>query len=343
MGELVAQIPGLWGLITSVVLLVAGLALLVGFGDYLVTGAVKLAARLRIPVFFIGLTIVAFGTSAPELFVAIKAALEGSDGVVYGNVVGSNICNILLVLGLPALLFTISAEEENLTVGTLLMLASTVVFVVMALPDKRITFLEAGILLALLAAFLAYSATRAGDGGQDDEVEDLASADMPFGLAETVPMMVLVILGAAAGLALGAELTVSQAILLSSRIPGVSQEVVGLTVIALGTSLPELSCTIAAARRKEFSVGFGNILGSNIFNIHAIAGIATLFTANGLIFPPMDSVGHTLEADLVILIAASSLASFYIVGKNPNIDRLSGLLLFSCYLIYLFYLVAPVL
>ncbi len=343
MAELVGQIPGMWSPIVSSVLLALGLGLLVVFGDTLVTGAVKLAARLKIPVFFIGLTIVAFGTSAPELFVAITAVLDGSHGVVYGNVIGSNICNILLVLGLPALLFTISAEEENLTIGTLLMLASTVVFAVMVLLDRRISILEAGILLALLAAFLIYSATRSGGGDDEDEVEELATADMPFSLAETLPMMGVLIVISMVGLAVGAELTVSQAILLASRIPGISEEVVGLTIIALGTSLPELACTVSAARRKEFSVGFGNILGSNIFNIHAIAGIATLFTANGLIFPPEDTVGHTLEGDLVILIAASSLASFYIMEKNPKIDRLSGLLLFGCYLLFLFYLVAPVL
>ncbi len=341
MTDWVGNIPGWTGLGASLFLLGIGLGLLVLCGDYLVTGAVKLAARFRIPVFFIGLTVVAFGTSAPELFVAIKAALEGSDGVVYGNVVGSNICNILLVLGLPALIFTISAEEQNLTVGTFIMLASTVLFVVLVLPDQRVSHLEAGILLALLAAFLLYSATRS-DGGDDDEVEEMAGAALPFGLADTLGSLVLLIAVATLGLALGAELTVSQAILISSRIPGISQEVVGLTVIALGTSLPELACTLAAARRKEFSVGFGNILGSNIFNIHAIVGIATLFTAAGLIVPPEDEVGHVLEADLVILVAASSLAAFYIAGKNPNIDRLSGLLLFSCYLLFLLYLIAPV-
>lgn len=334
-----------WGaVILSLFLMSSGLFLLVFCGDHLVSGAVKLAARLKVPIFFIGMTVVAFGTSAPELFVAITAVLNGDTALVFGNVIGSNICNILLVLGLPALLFTINGGDQNLTVGTLLMLASTCLFVVMTLHDRGISHGEAGVLLVLLAFFLLYSARQSG-GDEDDEIQDMADDPLPFGLAETLGLTLVVILGASLGLALGAHLTVTHATLLSQYVPGVSPEIVGLTIVALGTSLPELATTMAAARRRHFSVGFGNILGSNIFNIHAIAGISALVAADGL---EMATVGPgpgraSLEGDLLILIAASSIASYYIMGNEPRIDRLSGLLLFACYLLYIGYLLIPVL
>ncbi len=337
---LTAQAPAILDLILSGALLSAGLALLIFCGDFLVAGSVRLAMRLRMPLFFIGLTVVAFGTSAPELFVAINAAIEGNPGLVFGNVIGSNIANILLVLGLPALLFSISTgDQQNLTVGTMLMLASTSLFVFLLFMGYGIDQIDAVILLLLLVAFLTYSAVQSG--GFDEEAAELAEDDLPFGLKDSLPSITFLVGGGVVGLAIGAELTVSQAEFLSLQIPGMSPEIVGLTIVAIGTSLPELAATMAAARRRQFSVGFGNILGSNIFNIHAIVGLPALFATGGLSAAGLAGTegGYSLEGDLIIMIAAAALASWHLIGTNPRIDRLSGLLLISCYGLYLAYLV----
>ncbi len=332
------DLPGPFGILAALSVLAAGLGLLVLCGDALVAAAVKIAARFKIAPFVIGMTIVAFGTSAPELFVAIQAVLDGSYGVVFGNVVGSNICNILLVLGLPALLFTLSSDVRGLTMATVLMLGSTVLFIWFALSGGGINRLEAAGLLALLLAFLIATARQSGVA---DEAEDIAEADLPFGLKDTPLNTILVAAGAGFGLLVGANWTVTQAIALAQTVPGISQEVVGLTLIALGTSLPELAATIAAARRKEFGLGFGNIIGSNIFNIHAITGVAALVSPVGLPLFAENGADHLISGDLVILFAASALGAFYIMGREPRIQRLEGLLLFSLYLIYVGYLALP--
>ncbi len=334
------EVSGVAGIVLSVGLLSLGLALLVYCGDYLVSGAVKVAASLNVPSFVIGLTIVAFGTSAPELFVAVEAALFGQDDLVFGNVIGSNICNILLVLGLPALLYSLSSEIKGLALGTFLMLTSTALFVLFFYRGNDISHWEALGLLVLLAAFLAVSASQSG---AEDDVEELAAEELPFGLESTTRNSLLVIVGATLGLMLGADLTVTNAVALSQRIPGVSPELVGLTIVAIGTSLPELACTMAAARRKAFGLGFGNIIGSNIFNIHAILGVAALFSLDGLkIMPAADGADHMIYGDIVIMFAATGLGAFYILGRDPSepqIDRLSGLFLFVLYLCYVAYLV----
>ncbi len=344
-------------IVWSVAVMLAGMGLLVMAGDWLVAGAVKLAARVKVPAFFIGLTVVAFGTSAPELFVAIGAALGEDDGLIFGNVVGSNICNLLLVLGLPALLYGLSAKGPALTLATFLMMGSTALFAALllfrasdfemmmqgeTLPplQTNIRWWEGLILVLLIPVILFLTSSR---GEQEEEVEDIASDPLPFGFADTIRNIVLILGAGIAGLTIGADWTVTNAVLLGQTIPGVSPEAVGLTVIALGTSLPELSATIAAARRQQFDIGFGNILGSNMFNIHAVAGIAALVSAGGLNVPPDTATGHPIGYDIFILFAVTGLVSFYLIGRNPVIDRMSGLLFVALYACYMFFLIAPLL
>lgn len=255
----------------SVLLLLAGMGLLFWTGDVLVKGAVGLAENLGIPQLVIGLTVVAFGTSAPELFISVQAALAGQSGIAIGNVVGSNIANVLLVIGLPALLAPVLANQPGLRRNMTAMLVLTVLFM-WFLSNGIIGRLEGALLVVAICLFIGwqiYEAMVAERAPVLDFQDELGEAPhQGWRIAAYLAVGIL-------GLPLAAHLTITGAVDVAEYFD-ISDAVIGLTVIAIGTSLPELATTFMAAIRNSGGVAIGNIVGSNIFNIAAIMGLTAL-------------------------------------------------------------------
>ncbi|MEQ9240635.1 calcium/sodium antiporter [Roseovarius indicus] len=313
-----------------IVWLLAGLGLLILLlaGDALVKGAVNLSLRVGIPALIVSLTIVAFGTSAPELLISVNAVLDDKPGLGLGNVVGSNTANILLVLGVPALMTGLHTSQCDTRKTYLFMIGATVIFIGLAF---RGTFdmLAGGLLLGMLAFVLADAfrearnhrracAAAALDPDDEEEVEG-ADPNMPWW-----QIYVFLVLGLA-GLPLGADLLVDNASIIARRY-GVSDSVIGLTLVALGTSLPELATTVMAALRRQADVALGNVIGSNLFNLLAIIGITTMI---GEI--PVDP--EFLQFDLWVMLGASLLLGPFVLMKM-DINRIWGIVLTALYLVY---------
>jgi cation:H+ antiporter len=307
-------------------MIVAGLVLLVLAGDALVKGAVNLSLRLGVPALIVGLTVVAFGTSAPELLVSIRAILDDAPTLALGNVVGSNTANILLVLGVPALIAAVPVDR-SLTHDFLVMMAATALFIVLAFLGP-FTWLHGLALLAGLGAMLWNSYARAvahRNGAAaliDEDALELEGAEEGISGLRIAAYLV----GGIIGLPLGAQLLVEGAVNVATVL-GVSEAVIGLTLVAVGTSLPELATTVAAALRREAGVALGNVIGSNIFNLLCIIGVASL--VGPLPVPP-----DMLRLDLWVMLASSALLGVFILTARP-IGRIAGLALIALYVVYL--------
>ncbi|WP_170359975.1 calcium/sodium antiporter [Ruegeria arenilitoris] len=307
-----------------------GLLILLLAGDALVRGAVNLSLRLGVPALIVSLTIVAFGTSAPELLIAIKAIEENAPGIALGNVVGSNTANILLVLGLPALLATIHSSECNTRRNYIFMLLASVLFIGLAFCGEFNLFsgaiLLAGLALILLNAFREARAHRNSCSEEQDlEALEEADPDMPYWKVSLYLVLGLI------GLPMGAHLLVDNATIIA-RTYGVSETVIGLTLVAVGTSLPELATTVMAALRRQADVALGNVIGSNMFNLLGIVGIATLF---GRI--PVDP--EFLQFDLWVMLGSSLLLIPFVFFKQ-DITRVWGFILTLLYVTYVVILLA---
>ncbi|MFC3614072.1 calcium/sodium antiporter [Lutimaribacter marinistellae] len=303
-----------------------GLVVLLLAGDALVRGAVNLSLRLGVPALIVSLTIVAFGTSAPELLIAIKAVQENAPGIALGNVVGSNTANILLVLGVPALLSRLHTSECDTRKTYVFMLVASVLFIALAFLGS-FTWVSGVILLAALGYVLwdafseAKAHRRAEAEAEDEDLDELEGADpdMPWWRIGVYLVLGLV------GLPMGAHLLVENSSIIA-RTYGVSETVIGLTLVALGTSLPELATTVMAALRRQADVALGNVIGSNMFNLLAIVGIATFV---GEI--PVDP--EFLRFDLWVMLAASLLLIPFVFFKR-DIGRVWGVVLTALYVIY---------
>ena len=296
----------------------AGLVILVFAGDALVKGAVNLALRLGIPALVVSLTVVAFGTSAPELLVSVQAILTGAPGLALGNVVGSNTANVLLVLGIPALIATMHTAGHDTRRDYLYMLGATVLSIGLCLTGTLVWWHGVILLVALAAVlFATFSAGRAGD--DDVEVEGTEPGMAGWKMA-TFLLLGLV------GLPLGAGLLVDGATSIA-RAYGVSETVIGLTLVAIGTSLPELATTVMAAIRRHADVALGNVIGSNLFNLLGIIGVAVLVG-------PIPVDPEFVRVDLWVMLGATLLlVPFVFLGRD--ITRTWGVVLTGLYLAYL--------
>ena len=301
-----------------------GLLILLLAGDALVKGAVNLALRIGIPALIVSLTIVAFGTSAPELLISVKAAIEGVPGIAMGNVVGSNTANILLVLGIPAMLATMHTNKCETRKSFLQMIAASVLFIALAFSGSftwvsGVVLLGALVLIMGLAARDAQAHRKAGQTAEDDEDPEGADPNMPWWRILGFLALGLV------GLPLGADLLVDNAVIIA-RDFGISETVIGLTLVAIGTSLPELATTVMAALRRQADVALGNVIGSNIFNLLGIIGVAALVA-------PIPVAPEFLSYDLWVMLGASLLlVPFVFFGKD--ITWKWGLALTALYLGY---------
>ena len=298
-----------------------GLIILVVAGDVLVRGAVNVSLRLGVPALIVSLTIVAIGTSAPELLIAIDAVMNDAPGIAVGNVVGSNTANVLLVLGVPALLAGFGPADRETRDSYVQMLIGTALFAAIAFLAP-ITRVHGLILLALYAVFMA----RAIASGrrhrrtqiQSPSLQD-ADAHMPW------PKIALYLGIGLIGLPLGADILVDSATDIA-RTFDVSDTVIGLTLVAVGTSLPELATTIAAAYRRQAAVALGNVIGSNMANLLAIVGITTFFGE----IPVEPGI---LRFDLWVMIAATLLLAPFVFGRL-NLTRIWGALFTALYVAY---------
>ncbi|MDP2063496.1 MAG: calcium/sodium antiporter [Phaeovulum sp.] len=311
---------------SDLVLVAVGLVALVLAGDALVRGAVALSLRLGIPALIVSLTVVAFGTSAPEMVVSVVAVVDGAPALALGNVVGSNIANVLLVLGLPALMVSIRTDEGNYRRDYLFMLGITVLFIGLAFAGP-IRWPQALLLLCLLVAMMtsqvrAAVTFRARPPVPGEEDIELVASPVPM---PGLRMGLLLALGLV-GLPLGAHFLVEGATGIARGF-GISEAVIGLTLVAVGTSLPELATSVAAALKGRADVALGNVIGSNIFNVLAIVGVAGLL--GPLPMPP-----QLLLFDLWVMLAASLLLG-PIVFRGLPIGRGSGAVLVAAYAGYL--------
>ena len=338
-------------IVLAIFLLVLGFVLLVKGADWFVDGAAGLAAKLRIPQLVIGLTIVAFGTSAPELATSVVSAVQGDVGIAIGNVLGSNITNILLILGLSSLFMALPVQQDSLKIDFPVLLGSSALIVLFGAFDNEIDRLEGGIMVAALIAYtvsLIWNALRGRE--KEGTVSALNDHEVISEEAETqtsakgfkawyekmkaftwfLALATVVGLGLVVG---GATLAVEGATAIAEKV-GISQKVIGLTIVAVGTSLPELITSVMAARKGETDIAVGNIVGSNIFNILMVAGLSALITPL-----PFSSEGVSFIADGTIAFAAAALLALFGYVKGHKIRRWNGivfLLGFAAYYVYLF-------
>ena len=304
-----------------------GLIILLLAGDVLVKGAVNLSLRLGIPALIVSLTIVAFGTSAPELLISIKAVLDGVPGLALGNVIGSNTANVLLILGVPALVFGLESGSDTRRTF-LFMIAGSLLFIALAFVGP-FTWWHGTILLTVLglilfdAARAAQAHRRAANGApapEEQEALEEADPDMPWWQIGVYLVLGLV------GLPLGADLLVDSSVAIAREF-GVSETAIGLTLVAIGTSLPELATTVMAALRRHADVALGNVIGSNMFNLLAIIGISSLVG-------PIPVDPDLLRFDVWVMLAASLVLGPF-VFLRWSMKRLVGVFFTALYIVYL--------
>jgi len=310
--------------VAEIALILVGLAVLLVAGDLLVRGAVGLAAALKIPALIISLTVVAFGTSAPEMFVSVSAVLSGANGIALGNIIGSNIANILLVLGLPAIIYPISAHVPGLQRHGLFMIGATAAFAAIAYFRSEIDQRTGAAFFAGIVVYVGYLWIRSQMRGAEEpvihEVEEYAEA------ANVSGRTLFFLLAGLIGLPLGAHLLVSNASSLASSL-GVREDVIGLTIVAFGTSLPELATVLAAAFHKKSDVAMGSVVGSNIFNILAVGGAAGLAGTTQF-------HSDALQLDIPVMIGAAIIAAWFIFMKR-DISRIAGFLMVATYVSFI--------
>lgn len=313
----------------NIMLLIIGFAVLIKSADFLVSGASALAKRIGVSDLVIGLTVVAFGTSTPELFVNIFASIQGNTEIAIGNIIGSNIFNILLILGVASLIYPLAVSKSTVWKEIPFSLLAVLVLGALAndaLFDKSgcsmLTRIDGFVFIAFFGVFLYYMAGMASDS---------SDVQAPTGTQMSFSISLGMVIGGFIGLAFGGKLVVDAAVSIASGL-GVSQSLIGLTIVAAGTSLPELATSAVAAYRKNADIAVGNIVGSNIFNIFFILGISSLIK-------PLPIVAGA-NIDILVLIGASLVLFFSMfTGKRRMIDRWEGVVFIAFYAAYIIFLI----
>lgn len=307
----------------SYFLLISGLILLITGGEVLVKGAVNIAFRAKISTLVVGMTIVSLGTSAPELLVSLKASLTGHPDIALGNVVGSNIANVALILGITAIIFPLIVERNSIRYDWPIMMLVTSLFYIFII-DRSFVWYEGLILLTLLISYIIFVIWKsrkdniAQEKNQDEEIEPIKGKLIKD---------ILFVVGGCVGLAFGADWLVRGAVDIA-RDFGIDELVISVTIVAFGTSAPELVTSVVAAIRKQSDISVGNIIGSNLFNVAGIMGITGLVTN-------LEINKKVITNDMLWVLGLSFvLLPMMISGKK--ISRLEGILLFLVYLSYIF-------
>jgi cation:H+ antiporter len=316
-------------IILNIVLLLVGFALLIKGADYLVIGASALARRYKVSELVIGLTVVAFGTSTPELIVNVVSATNGLNDVAFGNVIGSNILNLLFIVGLSAAILPITVQRSTIFKEIPYSIIAAIVLLLLANDHlynesrpNSISLVDAILLLVLFLLFIFYVFKNIKNDDPDIQVDH-----KNYSILTTI----LFILGGLAGLIFGGRMSVNNAVEIAHSL-GISERIIGLTIIAAGTSLPELATSAVAAYKRNSDIAIGNVVGSNIFNIFLVLGITALIRP--LPYP------ITFNTDITVLIAGSFLLLFFTYsGRKAVIERWEGICLLLCYLGYTVWLI----
>ncbi|MDO5523709.1 MAG: calcium/sodium antiporter [Bacteroidia bacterium] len=304
----------------EVVWLLISLAILYFGAEWLVSGASSFAARLGVSPLIIGLTIVSIGTSAPELVVSVKAAMNGQSAISIGNVLGSNLFNVGIILGISALIYPLAVKRQLLKLDTPVMVLTSLLFLVLFL-DGKISIIEALIFIFLFVAYLAYLF-----------LTSVKNKNKETGGEETIKKYkhwvidVLLIASGLVGLIYGSNLLVDNAVIIAQKL-GMSEALIGLTIIAAGTSMPELATSVVAALKKRSDIAIGNVVGSNIFNILLILGVA------GLIYP-IETLDINVVDSLFVVGVGALLWFFMKIGTR--IRRWQGAIFLGVYLVYFY-------
>lgn len=305
-------------IILQFLLLAVGFVMLIKGADWFVDGAAGIAGKFGIPQLVIGLTIVAMGTSAPEAAVSITAALDNSAGITIGNVLGSNILNILIILGISSVIIFLPVQKSTIGYEIPFMIIISVVLLVMGITGNTVSRLEGVILWVLFIIYLLYLYKLAQKGNEEDNP----------GEQKSLPVYILTAIFGAVVIVLGSKFTVKGATEIA-RMAGITERVIGLTIVAFGTSLPELVTSIIASKKGNTDIAIGNIVGSNIFNILFVVGTSALITPvpfeSKFIF---DAIFASF-AGVVMLLA---------VLKNKKLTRTGGIVMLVCYAAYFVYL-----
>lgn len=304
-------------IVVQILLLVIGFTMLVKGADWFVDGSVGIAKKLGIPQLVIGLTIVAMGTSAPEAAVSINASLKGNAGIAIGNVLGSNILNILIILGISALLSTMAIQKSTLRYEIPYMIFVTVVLIALGMTGEYVTRIEGVILWVLFLLYLAYLFRLTKQGTEEDGTEE----------RPTFNLLIRMIIGGVI-VVWGSDITVDSATQIAQMI-GLSERFIGLTIVALGTSLPELVTSVVAAKKGNADIAIGNIVGSNIFNVLFVIGTASI------IAPVIYDSVFLIDGIIAVLAGALLWVS---VLKTRSLRKPWGIVMLLCYGGYLVYL-----
>ena len=310
------------GTLLAIIQLIAGFVLLYFGGDWLVNGGVALARRFRISPLVIGMTIVAFGTSAPELLVSMTSSIKGSAGIAMGNVIGSNIANIGLILGLTAMLCPIPTQNRKVSANGLVMILASLLALVFSL-NNGLSRIEGLILFAGIILFTVIS-IRLGRTKQNTTQPDAE----PQVKEMSVLVALLLVALSCAMLAFGADFMVDGATSIAQAL-GVSDKVIGLTIVALGTSLPELAASVAAALKKEMDISIGNIIGSNIFNLMCVLGVSASIRPI-----PFDYMQYRMDFVIMMAFSASLIILIQPWKAQGRLGRISGIIMFAAYAVY---------
>lgn len=300
----------------AIALLIVGFVMLTKGADWFVDGSSALAFRLGIPQLVIGLTIVAMGTSAPEAAVSITSALKGNEGITVGNVVGSNIMNILLILGIASVIVPLAVQKSTRMIEIPYMIAITVLFGVLGYTGETVTRVEGGILWIAFLIYLGYLLWMAKKGKEDNEPDEKQ---------KSLPVQLLMILAGLICIVLGSDFVVDGATEIA-KVIGISERIIGLTIVAFGTSLPELVTSIAAARRGNADIAIGNIVGSNVFNILFVAGTSALISP--IVFE------SKFVLDTAVATATAVLLLVCVCNKESKLKRSGGIIMLAAYAAY---------
>lgn len=315
----------------QILLFIVGFGLLIKGADWLVSGASSLASRLGVSALVIGLTIVAFGTSAPELTVNLLASFQGNTDIAIGNIIGSNIANILLILGISAIIFPLAVQRGTVWREIPFALLAVVVLTIMAndvLLDgtaaSALTRIDGLVLLAFFGIFIYYIFSIAKQPAHEGQEEEVITQ---YSVATSAGMIV----GGMAGLVVGGKWIVDGAVIFATQL-GISEALIGLTVVAIGTSLPELATSAVAAYKRNVDIAIGNVIGSNIFNIFWILGISATITP----LPFSAQLGFDLG---VVTLVTLLLFLALFVGRRHTLERWQGWVFVCLYVGYIIYLV----
>ncbi|CAL2086028.1 putative antiporter CaxA [Tenacibaculum sp. 190524A02b] len=312
----------------SILYIIIGLVLLVLGGNWLLKAAVGLSLRLNIPKIVIGMTVVSFATSAPELIVSVKSALDGATGLAVGNVIGSNIANLALVLGITIILSPIDVEKSFYKTDWPVMMIASGLLYFFIVNDRVIQSYEGMILFAALVAFLVYLLRFQKQAVVDEMPED----------DEELPLYKVVLFLAIGGLGLwgGSELLINGSVTLAKNL-GVSDAVIGVTVVSVGTSIPELAASIIAVLNKEKAISLGNLLGSNVFNILAVLGITSMITPVEVKADALSLINNDIYWMLAISFAVLPLV---FIPKGMRLGWRDGVVLLASYVTFVYLTIA---